>query len=334
MELKRIEKTSPNGKISLYLSARYFSQNVPVDGVIYLDEDYMLSRCKVLVEFVGLAHILSGTGLDSYKTTIFTTTKQLWPRSEITELTGFQIKLVRDLGANAVPFTLDIPQNLPSSIILYSPFYHELNGICYLIKIHCEDKLHFNDEESAICMEVGIINVKLEQDRLPCDSLCKSMSSFFNHGEIKMKVCLDKELFNNGDEILVNVILNNNTKTMVKRIKAWIQQDVEIPLARHLKKRCAIIDQIEVKNPRLGARMVFALKLAHGKLEVGKELAVNAPLENGTIALGSSTSDDCRDLRRIDVAYCVKVKIYIGGLIGDTLTAKLPFIVGKIKVSD
>lgn len=49
-------------------------------------------------------------------------------------------------------------------------------------------------------------------------------------GELELEVTLDKQLYHHGEKVAVNISIRNNSNKVVKKVKAMVQQGVDVVL--------------------------------------------------------------------------------------------------------
>ncbi|XP_055521839.1 beta-arrestin-1-like [Leucoraja erinacea] len=120
------KKSSPNGKLTVYLGKRDFVDHVdfvePVDGVVLVDPEYLKQR-KVFVTLTCAFRYgredLDVLGL-TFRKDLFVANVQAFP--PVTEdkkpLTRLQERLMKKLGEHGYPFIFEIPPSLPCSVTL------------------------------------------------------------------------------------------------------------------------------------------------------------------------------------------------------------------------
>lgn len=148
--VKVFKKTTPNGKVTVYLGKRDFIDHIdycdPVDGVVVVDTEYLKGR-KVFAQ-VYKWYVFSATVMVLVKwklkricfIQLVTTYRFGREEDEVMgvkfsremvigqeqvvpminnkmELTSVQEKLLKKLGPNAYPFTFTFPDTSPSSVI-------------------------------------------------------------------------------------------------------------------------------------------------------------------------------------------------------------------------
>lgn len=67
-----------------------------------------------------------------------------------------------------------------------------------------------------------------KQGSQPCTIVRKDF--LLSPGELELEVTLDKQLYFHGEKIGINICIRNNSNKVVKKIKAMIQQGVDVVL--------------------------------------------------------------------------------------------------------
>ena len=67
-----------------------------------------------------------------------------------------------------------------------------------------------------------------KQGNQPCTIVRKDF--LLSPGELELEVTLDKQLYFHGERIAVNICIRNNSNKVVKKIKAMVQQGVDVVL--------------------------------------------------------------------------------------------------------
>jgi beta-arrestin len=126
------KKTSPNGKITVYVGKRDFVDHVtkvdPIDGVVLIDPEYFGRDGKkdrkvfaqVLAGFRYGRDDLDVLGLN-FRRDLIDERMQVYPPPDPSQpqlLTLLQVRLLKKLGRNAYPFTFSLNRGLPSSVSL------------------------------------------------------------------------------------------------------------------------------------------------------------------------------------------------------------------------
>lgn len=351
VNFKVFKKCSPNGKIAVYLGKRdfidYLSGIEPVDGVLLLDQDYIDTGRKIWGQLV--CSFRYGREEDevmglNFQKDLYLVSEQLHPRARKMEanLTRLQERLLRKLGPNAVPFTFNFPPSAPSSVTL-QPGEEETGepcGVSYYVKIYSgETETDITHKRSTVSLGIRKIQyAPTKQGRQPCTVVRKDF--LLSPGELELEVTLDKQLYHHGERIAVNVSVRNNSNKVVKKMKALVQQGIDVVIFQNGQFR-TVIDAVETQDgcpvsPGSNLQKVIYLKpdLLNNKHRRG--IALDGRLKREEAELASSTlltSPDVRDSFGIVVSYAVKVKLYLGAL-GGELSAELPFILMRPKPAD
>ncbi|XP_031773942.1 arrestin homolog [Apis florea] len=351
VNFKVYKKCSPNGKISLYLGKRdyidYLSGIEPVDGVILLDQDYVDTGRKVWGQLV--CSFRYGREEDevmglNFQKDLYLISEQLFPVNKKREenLTKLQDRLLQKLGPNAIPFTFKFSQSAPSSVTLQQGEEEtgEPCGVNYYVKIYCgETETDVTHKRSTVIMGIRKIQyAPTKQGRQPCTVVRKDF--LLSPGDLELEVTLDKQLYHHGERIAVNVCVRNNSNKVVKKIKALVQQGIDVVIFQNGQFR-TVIDAVETQdgcpiNPGSNLTKVLYLKPELENNKHRRGIALDGRLKREESELASSTlllSPDIRESFGIVVSYAVKVKLYLGALSGE-LSAELPFILMRPKPAD
>lgn len=246
------------------------------------------------------------------------------------------------LGPNAVPFTFTFPQYLSPSVTLQSGLDQTGApcGVSYYVKIYCGDtETDLTHKRSTIIMGIRKIQyAPTEQGRQPYTVMRKDF--LMSPGELELEVTLDKQLYHHGETVAINICVKNNSNKTVKKIKALVQQDIDITMFQNGQCR-TVIDALETQNgcpinPGSNLQTMLYLKPNLENHKNHRGIALNGMLKNQECELASSTlltSADVRNSFQIIVSYAVKVKLYLGAL-GGELSAELPFLMMRAKPSE
>lgn len=351
VNFKVFKKCSPNGKIAVYLGKRdfidYLSGCEPIDGVVLLDSDYINNERKVWIQLI--CSFRYGREEDevmglNFQKELYLHSSQLFPKVKKMEhnLTKLQERLLRKLGQNAIPFMFEFPQGAPSSVTL-QPGADEKGepcGVSYIVKVYAgETETDVTHKRSTVAMGVRKIQyAPTKQGRQPCTVVRKDF--LLSPGELELEVNLDKQLYHHGERIVVSVCVRNNSNKVVKKIKALVQQGIDVVIFQNGQFR-TVIDAVETQdgcpiNPGSTLQKVLYLQPQLEGNQKRRGIALDGQLKGDTGELASSTlltSPDVRDTFGIVVSYAVKVKLYLGAL-GGELSAELPFILMRPKPTD
>ncbi|XP_032456140.1 beta-arrestin-1 isoform X10 [Nasonia vitripennis] len=335
------KKSSPNGKITVYLGKRDFVDHIshvdPIDGVVLIDPDYVKDRKvfgHVLAAFKYGREDLDVLGL-TFRKDLYLAAKQIYPVQPGTqprELTRLQERLIKKLGSNAYPFYFELPPHCPASVTL-QPAPGDTGkpcGVDYELKAFVgetqDDKPH---KRNSVRLAIRkIMYAPSKQGEQPSTEVSKDF--MMSPSKLHLEASLDKELYHHGENIAVNVHIANNSNRTVKKIKVSVRQFADICLFSTAQYKCTVAEaesDIGVA-PGFTLSKVFSLKptLADNKDKRG--LALDGQLKHEDTNLASSTivaDPSQRENLGIIVQYKVKVKLCLGALAGE-LVAELPFI--------
>ncbi|KAL1458227.1 hypothetical protein WDU94_008392 [Cyamophila willieti] len=340
---KVFKKSSPNGKITLYMGKRDFVDYVtgvePIDGVVVFEEDYLQDR-KVFGQVV--CSFRYGREEDeilglNFQKELYLASEQIYPAKEKQDVstTKMQECLLKKLGPRAYPFTFNITPAAPPSVTL-QPGVDETGepcGVTYYVKIFVGDnETDRSHRRSTVALGIRKIQYAPSKNgRQPCTVVRKDF--MLSPGDLELEVTLDKQLYHHSEKIAVNICIRNNSNKVVKKIKAMVQQGVDVVLFQNGQFRHSV-DCVETQEgcpiqPGSSLQKVVYLTPELDQNKTRRGLALDGQLKNENYKyLASSTllaSPDPKDAFGIVVSYMVKVKLYLGAL-GGELSAELPFI--------
>lgn len=337
------KKSSPNGKITMYLGKRDFVDHItsvdPIDGVVLIDPDYVKERKvfgHVLAAFRYGREDLDVLGL-TFRKDLYLASEQIYPappEAAGRPLTRLQERLLRKLGPNAHPFYFELPPHCPASVAL-QPAPGDTGkpcGVDYELKGYVADSLDDKPHKrNSVRLAIRkIMYAPSRQGEQPSVEVSKEF--VMSPNKLHLEASLDKELYHHGEDIAVNVHIANNSNRTVKKVKVSVRQFADICLFSTAQYKCTVaeIDSEEgcPVGPGFTLSKVHYLRplLANNKDKRG--LALDGQLKHEDTNLASSTiiTDPAqKENLGIIVQYKVKVKLCLGPLGGD-LVAELPFI--------
>lgn len=333
------KKCSPNGKLTLYLGKRDFVDHVsgvePIDGVIVVDEDYKYRKVfgQVVCSFRYGREEDEVMGLNFQKD-LYLVSEQVFPPPEKQTTTKLQDRLLRKLGANAYPFTFTLPASSPASVMLQPGSDEDGKpcGVHYYIKMFVgESDADRSHKRSTITMAIRKVQyAPTKPGKQPCTVVRKDF--MLSPGELELEVTLDKQLYHHGEKIGINICIRNNSNKVVKKIKAMIQQGVDVVLFQNGQYRTAVASTETQEGcpiqPGSSMQKIIYLTPLLSSNKDRRGIAIDGQLKKQDTNLASSTllaNPDSRDAFGIIVSYAVKVKLFLGAL-GGELSAELPFI--------
>ncbi|XP_044162505.1 arrestin-C [Bufo gargarizans] len=349
------KKTSPDGKLSIYLGKRDFVDHVefvePVDGVILIDPEcqkdkkvFVLLTCAFRygrddMELIGL----------SFRKDLYVLSCQVYPPlpEDKKPLTPLQEKLVAKLGDNAFPFCFNIDKNLPCSVTL-QPGPDDGGkpcGVDFEVKgfsaENAEEKVHKKNTARLIIRKVQYA----PEVRGPAPSAEITRQFMMSDKPLQLEASLNKEMYYHGEPVTINVKINNSTNKIVKKIKITVEQVTDVVLYS-LDKYTKIVFSEEM-NDTVAANSSFSRSysvtplLASNREKRG--LALDGKLKHGDTNLASSTimrPGMDREVMGILVSYKVKINLMAsrGGILGDLTSSdvgvELPLVLMHPKPSE
>uniref|UniRef100_A0A8C8RP29 Arrestin-C n=1 Tax=Pelusios castaneus TaxID=367368 RepID=A0A8C8RP29_9SAUR len=200
------KKTSPNGKLSIYLGQRDFVDHVdsvePVDGVVLVDPEYLKDR-KVYV-ILTCAFRYGRDDLDviglTFRKDLYVLTTQIYPpvpEQKPTSLSPLQEKLLKKLGEHAYPFTFEMATNLPCSVTL-QPGPDDLGKACgvdFEVKGFCaenlEEKIHKRNSVRLVIRKVQFAPVNTG----PAPKAETTRQFMMSDKPLHLEASLDREVY-------------------------------------------------------------------------------------------------------------------------------------------
>ncbi|XP_046445667.1 beta-arrestin-2-like isoform X4 [Daphnia pulex] len=336
------KKSSPNGKITVYLGKRDFVDHVshvePIDGVVLVDSDYIKDRKvfgHVLAAFRYGREDLDVLGL-TFRKDLYLASSQIFPHEPTNKRppTRLQERLLKKLGPNAYPFFFELPPHCPASVTLQpapgdmgKPCGVDYELKCFVGETH-EDKPH---KRNSVRLAIRkIMYAPSKQGEQPSVEVSKEF--MMSPNKLHLEASLDKELYYHGETVAVNVHIQNNSNKSVKKVKVSVRQFADICLFSTAQYKCTVAELESEEScpvgPGFTLSKVYYLTplLANNKDKRG--LALDGQLKHEDTNLASSTiltEPVQKENLGIIVQYKVKVKLCLGALGGD-LVAELPFI--------
>jgi len=338
--VKVFKKTAPNGKISCYLGRRDFVDNTistePVEGVVLVDNDYLRGRkvyatATVTYRFGREEDEMMGLNFSKEMQLV---AEQIYPPTEKIEPNEVQDRLIKKLGANAYPFSINLPQNAPASVQLQvgDDSDNKPLGVIYELRVFAadrpDDKQH---KRNSVTLAVRKVQYAPATGSKRQPSTLVSKGFTLSPGKLNLEVTLDKEIYYHGEQVTANLNINNCSKKSVKNVKCSIIQHVEVTMTNnHFTREVAGMDSKEGCPITPGATMAKSINLQPSaqtnKSKVG--VALDGKLKDQDANLASSTitasGKNVNDSLGIIVSYSLRVKLNCGA-IGGELVADLPF---------
>jgi len=339
--VKVFKKSTPNGKVTVYLGKRDFIDHLdhvdPIEGVVVIDNDYLKGR-KIFGQLSTVYRY--GREQDEVMGVKFSkemtlAKDQLIPAvQDRNDLTPIQERLIKKFGANAYPFMFSFPSAAPSSVTL-QPGEDDSGkplGVEYTVKCfvgdHDEDRGH---KRSSVALAIKKLQYApaTRGRRLPSSLVSKGFT--FGNGKINLEVTLDREIYYHGEKIGANVVVTNNSRKTVKNIKCFVIQHCEVTMVNaQFSKHVASLETREGCPITPGAsftKQFYMVPLAaSNKDRYG--IALDGYLKEDDVNLASSTligEGKCpAEAMGIVISYSVRVKLNCGTLGGELVT-DVPF---------
>ncbi|XP_063360851.1 arrestin homolog [Cydia amplana] len=339
--VKVFKKTTPNGKVTVYLGKRDFIDHMdycdPVDGVVVVDNDYLKGRkvyCQLVTTYRYGREEDEVMGVKFSKEMVIGQEQVVPMINSKMELTSVQEKLIKKLGPNAYPFTFNFPDMAPSSITLQASDEDQGKpmGVDYCVRTYVAET---EDQKSHKRSSVTLAIKKLQHApanrgrRLPSSLVSKGFT--FSNGKINLEVTLDKEIYYHGEKLAANVIVSNNSRKSVRNIRCMVVQHVEITMINsQFSRHVASLESREGCPITPGASLsktFYLVPLARTNKDI-RGVALDGHLKEDDVNLASSTlvaDGKCpTEAIGIVVSYSVRVKLNCGTLGGELVT-DVPF---------
>ncbi|XP_071446385.1 arrestin homolog [Hetaerina americana] len=338
--VKVFKKTTPNGKLTVYLGKRDFLDHLdhvdPIDGVIVVESEYLRGR-KVFGQLTTTYRY--GREEDEvmgvkFSKELVLAKAQIVPSKSKVEMTPMQEKLCKKLGANAYPFTFSFPATSPSSVTLQAgeDDHGKPLGVEYSVKTYVGDE---NDDKTHKRSSITLAIKKLQyaptsrSNRFPSSLVSKGFT--FSQGKINLEVTLDKEIYYHGEKISPNIVISNNSRKSVRNIKVYVVQHCEVTMVNaQFSKHVASLETREGCPITPGASLTksfYLVPLASSNKD-RRGIALDGHLRDDDVNLASSTlvtdGKTPNDALGIVISYSIRVVLNCGTL-GGELQTDVPF---------
>ncbi|XP_018897592.2 arrestin homolog isoform X2 [Bemisia tabaci] len=271
------KKSAPNNKITLYLGSRdLIISNKSIDkiqGVVYVDPEYLQDKKvfgQVTLTFRYGREDEEVMGLKFCNEAIMCLA-QLYPIHEkavVEPNTPLQDALIKRLGPNAHPFTMEVTHLAPPSVQLVpaKAYNGAPIGTSYDVRAYAayraDEKLH---RRSTVRMGIRVVQLAAAPPppssnvATPCSEggggggegggggggvalslsaaagtgaapphACVEKPFLLSDGKVHLDAQLDKSIYNHGDSILVTVSIKNRSSKSVRGIKVFVVQFVDV----------------------------------------------------------------------------------------------------------
>ncbi|XP_064090668.1 arrestin homolog isoform X2 [Macrobrachium nipponense] len=347
------KKTAPNGKITVYVERRELCMKEdgiqPLRGVLYVDADYVKDR-KVFGQFVLTFRY--GREDEEVMGLRFCNeaclqANQLWPLQDADKEEAFknisplQDTLVKRLGNGAVPFTFNVSSLAPPSVTLLPArtYVGAPIGTNYDLRVFVgenpDDKPH---KRSSIRMGMKLYQMAPSADRpQPYASFSKQL--LLADGQVEVEATLDKEVYERGEPVVVNVSVTNHSSRNVRKIKVFVVQYVDVAMFSNgkFKNIVATMDTTDGCPVTSGASLSRQFKLSPARGTIKNWIALEEFYDRDSALASSVVKPDTQEKNvfAIYVSYYVKVKLctttssqkvkLFTSAIGGEVSVKVPF---------
>jgi len=339
--VKVFKKTAPNGKVTAYLGRRDFVDHIshtsPVDGVVVVDHDYLRGRrvfARVAVTYRYGREEDEVMGLHFSKEMELVNTEVAPHNTGDVEVNDVQERLMKKLGANAYPFSVNLPQASPCSVTIDSgdDCSSQPLGVVYDLKLYVSDR---KDERphKRNSVSFAVRKVQYASSETSCRQPQTLVSKGFtlSPGKMNLEVSLDRDVYFHGQNVDAKLQVNNNSKKTVKNMKCDVIQHIEVTMTNnHFSRVVASLESREGCPITPGSNLTKSFSLAPVASSNKKRsgIALDGPMKDQDANLASSTlvaaGKNANDALGIVVSYSLRVKLNCGAIGGD-LTADLPF---------
>ncbi|XP_031427610.1 arrestin-C-like isoform X2 [Clupea harengus] len=346
---KVFKKASRNGQLVLYLGKRDFVDHVesvdPVEGVLKIDQSALGGRkvwLQMTCAFRYGSEDLDVIGL-SFRKDIWMQHLQLFPPAgHNPTITPLHEALQKKAGEEGLPFTIEIPTNLPCSVTLQPGEDNKSKacGVDFEVKAYMAMEADNPDEQVDKQDTCRLIIRKIQyapNQTGPGPKLAIMKCFMTSDKPVHMELSLDKEIFYHGNPIPVKIKVTNKTSKVINKVKISVDQTTDVVLYSADKYTKNILSQefletIEAEGTFEKALSITPL-LANNKDKKG--LALDGKLKDEDTNLASSAiirPGMERDIMGILVSYKIKVNLvsggggFLGGLTASEVTGEIPLI--------
>ncbi|KAK7066871.1 Beta-arrestin-1 [Halocaridina rubra] len=233
------KKSSPNNKVTIYLTKRDFIDHVShvdtIEGVLVMDPNYVQDR-NVYVQ-LGLIFRFGRDEEDAlgynFVKTMYLDTTQLYPPVKDNVPTEIQRNLISRLGNFAFAFKLDFPKLAGPSYTLMQGWEEDAPLISVEYEVMGfvgtnEQDMHTRSSANLIIRRVMECPSRVFDHKTPEGFITKSFLTC--SGTVTIEASLSSPVYFQEEEILVKVNLKNHTSREIKRLKVKLVQLSEIPM--------------------------------------------------------------------------------------------------------
>ncbi|XP_076349335.1 phosrestin-2-like [Tachypleus tridentatus] len=346
------KKSAADGSVTIYLGKRdfvdHFTYTDPIEGIVLIDPTSVKNK-NVYVEVIAIFRY--GREEDevlgmSFSRELYLSHKQIYPRvDEITNDNNEQQNLsdrwlfeqvLQKLGTNALPFRLVIPCATPISVTML-PNGTDTCGVRYYIRCYVASTR--TEKPSNRCL-VNLAIRKIQYAPLwavigqPSGSTYKDFP--LSSGKIFLEATMDKKLYYHGEEINLNVLVQNYSHKTVKHVKVSVVQVADICMFSSGKCKVSVASLDSQENCPIQPGSTYYKRFGllpdiwsnNGKYGIFTNHC--NWMEDKSLASSVMISEkDVQDFFGILISYQIKVKLYVGSLTplpGSDVSIFLPFL--------
>ncbi|XP_008331486.1 arrestin 3a, retinal (X-arrestin) [Cynoglossus semilaevis] len=342
---KVFKKTSGNGGLTLYLGKRDYVDDISkveqVDGVVKLDKSDFGDR-KVFVQ-LACAFRYGSDDLDvmglCFRKDIWINHHQLHPENHKPALSPMHETLMKKAGDGAVPFSFDIPINLPCSVSL-QPGPDDKGkscGVDFEVKVYLamdkanpDEKISKKDTARLIIRKVQFAPSQVGAG--PKAEICKSF--MMSDKPVHLEASMEKDLYFHGESIPIKVKINNESNKSVKNIKISVDQTTDIVLYSADKYTKPVLSKEFGVSVEPGSTyentVAITPSLSDNKEKRGLSLDGRLKDEDTNLASSTMLRNVEKEVMGILVSYKIKINLMVagggllGGLTSSDVTVELP----------
>lgn len=335
------KKSSPNNKITLYLTKRDFVDHVThvdhIEGVLLLDPNYVQDR-NVYVQ-LGLSFRFGREEDESmgynFVKSMYLNTTQIYPPCEEFETSEMQKNLMSRLGNFAFAFKLDFPKlSSPSYTMMFGweevgPRISVEYEVMAFVGINDQD-MHKRNSANLVIRRLMECPIHVFDYPPPDGNITKSFLTC--SGSVSITASLTSPVYYPEEDIPINVSIKNHTSRDIKRLKVKIIQLSEVPMFNEQRTRDKTVIKVDDAinltpgtccNRDLTLSLLTPSKRATGHIFLQGKLR---PESTDTLAPSTILNPSVmkKDIFGVHISYAVRVKATLGPLFGDAIL-DIPF---------
>ncbi|XP_031427612.1 arrestin 3a, retinal (X-arrestin) [Clupea harengus] len=338
---KVFKKTSGNGQLTLLLGKRDYVDHVDtvdaVEGVLKVDPaglDGKKAWIQMACAFRYGRDDLDVIGL-SFRKDIWFQYIQVYPVADHKPTkTAMHDTLMTKAGDQGIPFTFNIPTNLPCSVTL-QPGEEDKGKACgvdFEVKGYVAKE---GDDADEVIEKKDTCRLIIRKIQFAPDKAGSGVSEETSKNSISVTASIDKEIYYHGEAIPIKIKAKNDGSKPVKKIKVTIDQTTDVVLYSADKYTKSVVSEEFSDTLDVGGSLEKTVSVTPS-LAANKEkkgLALDGRLKDEDTNLASSTilrPGMEKEVLGILVTYKIKVTFVagggglLGGLTATDVTVELP----------